>query len=77
MPLYEYLCEECGRHIELLVQGSQTPECSECGSKKLAKQFSVPAAHVSGGNSLPIRGGDFGGCSKPGCGPGGCGMGMG
>ena len=72
MPLYEYQCESCGQHVELLVRGAQQPECSSCGSQKLTRQFSVPAAHVSGG-SLPLRGGDWGGCGKPGCGPSGCG----
>ena len=74
MPLYEYRCEACGESLELLVRSDEKPVCTVCGSKKLEKQFSVPAAHVSGGG-LPIRDQPtFGGCSRPGCGPGGCGM---
>ena len=72
MPLYEYHCEECGEQLELLVRNGQAPACTSCGSTRLAKQFSVPAAHV-GGSSLPIsNAGEWGGCGKPGCGPGGC-----
>lgn len=78
MPLYEYQCEACGEELELLVRPGEEPACTACGSPKLVKQFSVPAAHVTGHGGLPIHEGQpFGGCGKPGCGPGGCGMGMG
>jgi putative FmdB family regulatory protein len=74
MPLYEYTCDDCGQAFELLVRGDDKPTCTACGSEHLTKQFSVPAAHTSGGSSLPMMGpSDFGGCGKPGCGPGGCG----
>ena len=77
MPLYEYLCEECRQQVELLIRGEETPECSSCGSSKLTKQLSVPAAHTSSGTSLPIMGpcggGGGGGCGLPPCGNGGCG----
>ncbi len=75
MPLFEYTCTKCTSQFELLIRGSEPPVCPECGGDKLEKHFSVPAAHVSGGNSLPIceapRGG---GCGLPQCGQGGCGM---
>lgn len=75
MPLYEYHCAGCGADFEALVRGAEQPVCPDCGGARLEKQFSVPAAHVSGGK-LPMA--DMpGGCGKPGCGPGGCGMGMG
>ncbi|HXT58419.1 MAG TPA: zinc ribbon domain-containing protein, partial [Pirellulales bacterium] len=38
------------------------------------KQWSVPAAPVAGGASLPMADRPWGGCGKPGCGPGGCAM---
>ena len=44
MPLYEYLCQDCDSQAELLVQGSQQPECPQCGSAKLTKLLSVVAA---------------------------------
>jgi putative FmdB family regulatory protein len=77
MPLYEYTCESCLRDFELLVRGGERPECPQCGSVKLAKRLSAPAAHVNGGSSLPVcepRGPS--GCGLPQCGSGGCGMGI-
>ena len=76
MPLYEYVCQDCQTQAELLVQGSQQPECPTCGSAKLSKQFSVPAAHVSGGAPLPVYSPQMtgGGCGLPQCGSGRCGM---
>ena len=44
MPLYEYVCQDCESQAELLVQGSQQPECPKCGSAKLTKLLSVVAA---------------------------------
>jgi len=81
MPLYEYACEACGEACELLVRGGDKPACPQCGSPRLSKQLSVPAAHVGGASSLPVceaprsaapRSG--GGCGAPWCGTGSCGM---
>jgi len=44
MPLYEYICSSCGQRLELLVQRGQKPVCPSCGSRKLDRQLSVPAA---------------------------------
>ena len=44
MPLYEYVCRDCDTQSELLVQGSQQPECPKCGSVKLTKLLSVVAS---------------------------------
>ncbi len=62
MPIYEYQCESCAQLVELLIRGDETPQCPDCGSSKLAKQFSVPAAHSGTSNSgslptLPSGGG--------------------
>ncbi|HZZ72793.1 MAG TPA: zinc ribbon domain-containing protein [Pirellulales bacterium] len=69
MPLFEYTCEKCHADFELLLYGQEQPVCPDCGGRKLAKRFSVPAAHVSSGN-LPLAPG--GGCGRPQCGSGGC-----
>jgi putative FmdB family regulatory protein len=74
MPIYEFVCEKCDEAFETLVRGGQQPACPKCGNAKLTKQFSVPAAHVAGGSSLPIAQRPPMGCSRPGCGPGGCAM---
>jgi len=77
MPIYEYTCPGCEHDFELLVRGQEKPECPDCGSSKLEKRLSVPAAHTAGSSSLPIGTPPLhgGGCGLPQCGQGGC-MGM-
>ena len=42
MPIYEYVCRECGYAFEKLVPRAGTAvECDKCGSGKVEKQFSV------------------------------------
>ena len=76
MPIYEYTCDDCQVDFELLVRGTEHPECPTCGGAKLSKQFSVPAAYVSGASRLPIHSAPVsgGGCGLPQCGTGRCGM---
>lgn len=71
MPIYEYICDGCGKKLELLVAShSSKPTCPHCHSKKLARQISVFAAH-SGGTALPCQAGSCpssaGGCSGGPC----------
>jgi len=47
MPLYEFVCQECDCEQELLVRGEEAPCCEQCGSSRLTKLLSVPAAHSS------------------------------
>ena len=45
MPIFEYVCNACGPQFSKLVKSaSAKPACSECGSKDLAKQFSIFSA---------------------------------
>jgi len=76
MPIYEYNCSKCESEFEILVRGDATPECPNCGGIELAKLFSVPAAHSSGTNDLPVcqPAPPSGGCGLPQCGMGGCQM---
>ena len=67
MPLFDYECRDCGEGFELLIRGDEKPKCPSCGSRKLTKQLSVPAAHT-GGSGKP---GSFDTpCGMP---PGSCG----
>lgn len=70
MPLYEYHCEPCDHVFETLVRSSaDVPRCPKCGSDRVAKQFSVPAASPTGTlgyASVPET------CGRPQCGMGGC-----
>jgi putative FmdB family regulatory protein len=66
MPLYEFACEQCEKDFELLVPSAnwKGTACPHCGSKKLAKKFSVFASQQSS-QSAP---------APPACArPGGCG----
>lgn len=70
MPLYEYICQRCGKRFEVLQRMGATAEgltCPACGAGEVAKAHSTFASSVpsAGGGSLP--------CGKPsgaGCGGG-------
>lgn len=58
MPIYEYACSKCSQEFEQLVRNGEQVACPECGSTRLEKLLSAPAAHVAGSTgssgSLPI-----------------------
>ena len=75
MPIYEYLCQDCGSKFEKLVRrSSDVPEleCPSCGQKHLRQELSTFAAHAgSGSKSADVPMCPSGGpCSNPGM----CGM---
>ena len=78
MPLYEYYCEPCDHGFEALIRSAaDLARCPRCGSIEVAKQLSVPAAHVarSQPGGLPIcneTGAPAYGCGRPQCGSGIC-----
>jgi putative FmdB family regulatory protein len=74
MPIYEYVCDDCGERYERIVMSqAQEITCPKCASAKRTIQLSVFAAPSNGSksstsaSSSPSSGG--GGC----CGGGGCG----
>lgn len=67
MPIFEYVCRDCGRAFEAIVNGSRAAQCPGCQSESLEKQLSVFA--VSAGTptrdvSVPHAGG-CGRCGDP------------
>ncbi len=71
MPLYEYICNKCGKSFETITGYNDTPECEHCGAKDVSRQLSTFAAHT-GSNDLPA-------CAQGGCSGfagGACGSGM-
>ncbi|OGC41846.1 hypothetical protein A2Y85_03325 [candidate division WOR-3 bacterium RBG_13_43_14] len=49
MPIYEYRCEKCGATFELLFEQSSKQHkiiCKHCGSDKIHKLISKPAAVI-------------------------------
>ena len=48
MPIFEYLCEDCGSKFEKLVRNADGVHCPSCGQEHLKQQFSTFAAHANG-----------------------------
>jgi putative FmdB family regulatory protein len=75
MPLYEYACRDCDAEFELLIRGSEIPQCPSCAGQRLEKLLSVPAAHTGSQRDLPAcRPLPSSGCGLPQCGQGTCGL---
>ena len=51
MPIYEYVCVNCGQELEAIQKFSDEPikECPECKQLSLEKKTSVSAFHLKGG----------------------------
>jgi putative FmdB family regulatory protein len=72
MPIYEYVCDECGERYERIVMNQkQAITCPKCSSAKKTIQLSVFAAPSNGNKSSA----DSSSISSPGggCCGGGCG----
>jgi putative FmdB family regulatory protein len=49
MPIFEYLCDDCGTKFEKLVRRADDQVlCPQCGESHLSTQFSTFAAHANG-----------------------------
>lgn len=50
MPIYEYACEFCGKHTEVIQSVSEAPlvDCPECGKPGLHRMVSAPAFQLKG-----------------------------
>jgi len=78
MPLFDFLCKDCGHISEVLVSGTDDePKCQKCNGLNLEKLVSAPSS-FSGNSSNGLPGlGDTTCCgSAPGhsgcAGPGSC-----
>lgn len=52
MPIFEFICQECGTPFEELLRSADViaeVRCPECGSKQVKKQISTFASRVAGG----------------------------
>lgn len=38
MPLFAYICKDCGTPSELLVRADEPVACTKCGSKRMERQ---------------------------------------
>ena len=50
MPIYEYVCDECGHELEALQKLSDAPlsTCPDCDKNALRKKISAPGFRLSG-----------------------------
>ena len=50
VPIYEFICNDCGTEFEKLVSFSSTdvPTCINCHSKNVKRQMGLPAVHFKG-----------------------------
>ncbi|PYX89147.1 MAG: zinc ribbon domain-containing protein [Acidobacteria bacterium] len=72
MPIYEYICRECSKKFEALVQGSRKAVCPSCKSTRLEQQLSVFSVSASAPkSSSTAAAGPCGSCGDP-RGPGAC-----
>jgi len=63
MPIFEYLCDECGTKFEKLVRNGDKVLCPSCGESHLTTQLSTFSAHAAGSAKEP----SFGGCPSGMC----------
>ena len=71
MPIFEYLCKDCGQTFEKIVPRHDSPaDCIHCNSENIEKQLSVFAVAGSSKDSAMDAGCGRCGADQPGM----CGM---
>lgn len=66
MPIFEYICKNCGELFEKLIRRENTSvQCPQCGSSDVSKKFSTFA--TAGIVSTPSSGCGCGDCSSHNC----------
>ena len=72
MPIYEYICLDCGKDFELIRSMSQKDApmvCAACGGENIKRKLALAVA-MSGGHTVS---GMSGGCNCGSCSGGDCG----
>jgi putative FmdB family regulatory protein len=73
MPIFEYVCAECGHRFERIVRGADAPSCPACDSASLQKQLSVFAVSTKTAPRQAMPASPCASCGDP-RGPGACAM---
>lgn len=71
MPLYEYVCKDCGHHFDALrsmKDADKTIACRSCHGENTKRALSVFYASSEGRSVTQSAGGGCGGCSGGSCG---------
>ncbi|MDE0358354.1 MAG: zinc ribbon domain-containing protein [Gammaproteobacteria bacterium] len=55
MPVYEYVCNDCGRQFEVLLLRQETAACPSCESADLKRLLSAPKVKSSSTHDLAMR----------------------
>ena len=58
MPIFEFVCSQCGQPFEELVRSATAAGeviCPACGSPQVKKKMSTFASKTSGGSSLSFN----------------------
>lgn len=66
MPLFEFVCADCGQDFEELVLSSRAIDgviCPACGGQEVKKKISTFASKISGGSSLSLSPSSAASCS--------------
>lgn len=77
MPLYEYVCRDCGNRFEKMrpvAERLSAPDCPACAGQRAALAMSAPGRVGAGAASRTTAGGETagsGGCCGGACGCGG------
>jgi len=74
MPIYEYICEDCGsRYERIVLSQARAVSCPKCASSRGALQLSVFSVRTksNGASAASDAGASSGGSCA--CGAGGCG----
>ncbi|MFC1868645.1 zinc ribbon domain-containing protein [Thermodesulfobacteriota bacterium] len=62
MPLFDYLCLDCGKYSEILITTSRDhPQCQTCSSSNLKKMISLSSS-LSGASMSKLPGPDDTAC---------------
>ncbi|OAG28231.1 FmdB family zinc ribbon protein [Thermodesulfatator autotrophicus] len=54
MPIYEFICEDCGKEFEVLLKSRDEIEsvrCENCNSPRIKRLMSVTGAVITGSSS--------------------------
>ena len=55
MPIYEYVCKQCGEQFEALVLRGETPACAACGGQELDRLMSLPYVKSDATRDVTMR----------------------
>jgi putative FmdB family regulatory protein len=67
MPIFEFVCADCGRPFEELVRSSSSVGevvCPDCHSQNVKKKISTFASKLSGGSSFSFNSAPASNCSS-------------